>query len=146
MGEGAEATEPRRISSVPPAGLRLVVLGNERITTVRLPVAGEVTLGRSPSCFVRIDDRSVGERHAAIRVGSPLTLIDLGSGHRTTVGSERLAPGAAVPMSPGAIVLLGNVALRAGKKIEWDAKNLKVKNAPEVERHLRREYRKGWSL
>ena len=43
-------------------------------------------------------------------------------------------------------VLLGNVAFRADKKIEWDAAALKVKNAAEAEQFLRREYRKGWSL
>jgi predicted dehydrogenase len=41
---------------------------------------------------------------------------------------------------------LGSVAYRVGKKIEWDAKNLVVKNAPEAARIIRREYRKGWSL
>jgi len=41
---------------------------------------------------------------------------------------------------------LGNVAFRAGKKIEWDAKNMRIPNAPDAERFLRREYRKGWSL
>lgn len=41
---------------------------------------------------------------------------------------------------------LGNVAYRAGKKIEWDSKNLRTPNAPEAERFLRREYRAGWSL
>jgi predicted dehydrogenase len=41
---------------------------------------------------------------------------------------------------------LGNVAYRAGKKIEWDTKNLRIPNAPEAERFLRREYRKGWTL
>ncbi len=41
---------------------------------------------------------------------------------------------------------LGNVAYRLGKKIEWDAKNLVVKNAPEAAAIIRREYRKGWSL
>jgi len=43
-------------------------------------------------------------------------------------------------------VLLGNVAYRVGKKIEWDAAALKARNAPEADRFLRREYRKGWSL
>ena len=43
-------------------------------------------------------------------------------------------------------VLLGNVALRAGKKILWDSKALKVTNAPEADRHLRTEYRKGWRV
>ena len=41
---------------------------------------------------------------------------------------------------------LGNVAYRAGKKIEWDAKNMRIPNAADAERFLRREYRKGWSL
>jgi len=41
---------------------------------------------------------------------------------------------------------LGNVAFRAGKKIEWDAKNLRIPNAPEAERFLARQYRPGWTL
>jgi hypothetical protein len=43
-------------------------------------------------------------------------------------------------------VLLGNVAIRAGKKIEWDAKALKVTNAPEANRFVSKEYRQGWEL
>jgi len=41
---------------------------------------------------------------------------------------------------------LGNVAYRAGKKLEWDAKNMKFPNAPEAEELLSRSYREGWSL
>lgn len=41
---------------------------------------------------------------------------------------------------------LGNVAYRAAKKIEWDAKNMRIPNAPEAERFLRRQYRNGWTL
>ncbi len=41
---------------------------------------------------------------------------------------------------------LGNVAYRAGARLEWDSKNLKVPNYPEAERFLGREYRDGWSL
>ncbi len=43
-------------------------------------------------------------------------------------------------------VLLGTVAYRAGRKLEWDAENLKVTNCPEAERLIRRAYRQGWSL
>ena len=43
-------------------------------------------------------------------------------------------------------VLLGNVALRAGKRIEWDPKGMKCVNAPEADPYVRREYRKGWEL
>lgn len=44
-------------------------------------------------------------------------------------------------------VLLGNVSYRAGKKkLEWDAKNVKVTNCPEAAQFIRREYREGWTL
>ena len=43
-------------------------------------------------------------------------------------------------------VLLGNLALRLGKRVEWDAKNLVAKNAPEAAPLIRRAYRKGWEL
>jgi hypothetical protein len=41
---------------------------------------------------------------------------------------------------------LGNVAFRAGKKLEWDAANLRATNAPEAAPFIRREYRPGWKL
>jgi predicted dehydrogenase len=41
---------------------------------------------------------------------------------------------------------LGNVAYRAGAELQWDSEKLRFPNAPEAERFLRREYRKGWSL
>jgi hypothetical protein len=44
------------------------------------------------------------------------------------------------------MVSLGNVALRVGEKINWDAKNMKVTNVPEANKYVRREYRAGWSL
>ena len=43
-------------------------------------------------------------------------------------------------------VLLGNLAIRIGKRLEWDAKNLRVKNAPEAAPMIRRAYRKGWDM
>lgn len=43
-------------------------------------------------------------------------------------------------------ILLGNVALRCGQKIEWDAENMKVTNIPEANEFLHREYRDGWTL
>jgi predicted dehydrogenase len=43
-------------------------------------------------------------------------------------------------------VLLGNLAMKLGKKFEWDSANLKAKNCPEADHWIKREYRKGWSL
>lgn len=43
-------------------------------------------------------------------------------------------------------VLLGNVAIRARKKIHWDPKQMTVTNVPEANAFLRRDYREGWTL
>lgn len=44
------------------------------------------------------------------------------------------------------IVLLGNLALRAGQKIEWDAVNLKAKHAPQADRFIKEPSRRGWEI
>lgn len=41
-------------------------------------------------------------------------------------------------------VLLGNVAIRTGRRIEWDSQKLRVTNLPEANRLIRTEYRPGW--
>ena len=43
-------------------------------------------------------------------------------------------------------VLLGTVAFRTGKKLEWDVKNMKAANCPEADQYLSRTYRKGWEV
>jgi predicted dehydrogenase len=43
-------------------------------------------------------------------------------------------------------ILLGNVAVKVGKKLEWDGPNLKVKNIKEAEALINPPYRKGWTI
>ena len=43
-------------------------------------------------------------------------------------------------------VLLGNVAYRTGKVLEWDAKNLKATNCPEADKYVRKNYREGFEV
>jgi predicted dehydrogenase len=43
-------------------------------------------------------------------------------------------------------VLLGNVAIRAGKRIEWDAQQMRVTNDEEANRFVKAAYQNGWSL
>ena len=59
------------------------------------------------------------------------------SGERTTCNFGYSGPLAET-------VLLGAVAFRTGKKLEWDAENMKATNCPEADQYLRRVYRKGW--
>jgi len=42
--------------------------------------------------------------------------------------------------------LLGNVALRMGKRIVWDSAKLQVVGMPAANEYIRRTYRKGWNL
>lgn len=42
------------------------------------------------------------------------------------------------------MVLAGNLAVRIGKKIDWDMKKMEARGLPEVRPMLKRIYRKGW--
>jgi hypothetical protein len=44
------------------------------------------------------------------------------------------------------VVLLGNLALRLGKKLEWDGPNMRVKNVKEANQFVHASYRKGWEI
>ena len=43
-------------------------------------------------------------------------------------------------------ILLGNVAAKAGARLEWDGEKLKVTNPSGANEHLKRKYRSGWTL
>jgi len=43
-------------------------------------------------------------------------------------------------------VLLGNIAIRTGKKVEWDSATMTVTNNPEANAFVNPPYRDGWSL
>lgn len=42
--------------------------------------------------------------------------------------------------------LLGNVAFRTGKKLQWDPVQLRAPNCPEAEQYIQHKYRAGWSI
>jgi len=42
--------------------------------------------------------------------------------------------------------LLALVAYRVGKKLDWDAENLKATNCPEADQYIQKTYREGWVL
>ena len=44
------------------------------------------------------------------------------------------------------IILLGCVALRVGKRLEWDGPKMRATNAPEAAQFVKRHYRKGFGL
>lgn len=59
-------------------------------------------------------------------------------------GTTRAHFGFAGPLTES--VLLGMVAVRTRRTLEWDSKNLRVTNVPEANELLTKTYRKGWEL
>jgi predicted dehydrogenase len=43
-------------------------------------------------------------------------------------------------------ILLGDVAMRVGKKLEWDGPNMQVTNHSEAEQYIKPHFRQGWTL
>lgn len=43
-------------------------------------------------------------------------------------------------------LLLGNVALRTGKRIDWDSEKMRAKGCPEAREYLKPHPRRGWSV
>jgi predicted dehydrogenase len=70
--------------------------------------------------------------------------------HRDWLDACKGGPPASANFAYGArlteLALLGIASLRAGKKLVWDAANMKAVGAPEVDAILRGSYRKGWEL
>ncbi|XXT16973.1 sigma 54-interacting transcriptional regulator [Sorangium sp. So ce429] len=79
-GDGRESCAP----------LRLAIVAGSTIAFAPLPPRGSVVLGREEGCDVRIDDRSVSRRHAALHVGPSLRVEDLGSANGTFIGEQQL--------------------------------------------------------
>ncbi len=43
-------------------------------------------------------------------------------------------------------ILLGGVALRAGRKVKYDSEKIEITNMAKANQYLTREYREGWEL
>ena len=43
-------------------------------------------------------------------------------------------------------VLLGNIAIRAGKSLDWDGESLKFTNDEDANKYVKEPYHNGWSL
>jgi len=80
----------------------------------------------------------------------PKTLPRSKGHHRDWLDACKGGPPASASFEYGAriteLVLLGNVAMRAGKRIDWDGAAMKATNAPEADQYLHSSYRPGWEL
>jgi len=44
------------------------------------------------------------------------------------------------------LILLGNIAIRTGKRLEWDGPHMRITNDVDANRYVEEPYRAGWSL
>jgi len=82
-------------------------------------------------------------------VGTPPKLLERSIGHykewvEAIKGNGKTVSnfGYAGPMTE--VILLGNVACRLGKRLEYDGDDMKIRNEPDANELLTRRYRKGW--
>jgi predicted dehydrogenase len=101
------------------------------------------TYGFNPRLLPKSLHESVGrppQTYERIKTSHEMNWVDAIRGRQKTTSpfeySARLTE----------IMLLGVVALNAGKKIEYDGAGMRVKNVPDSDALLKRRYRAGWEL
>jgi predicted dehydrogenase len=76
-----------------------------------------------------------------------------GPGHHQEIIDAAVSSGAPAPMANfdyaskfTETILLGTIAQRVGKRIEWDSKAMKITNRPEANRFVKPDRRPGWEM
>jgi len=96
----------------------LLAIARGVVTRHPLPDSGDVTIGRTEQCGIRIDDASVSRTHAVLHVGPPLSVEDLGSANGTFVrtsgvsdprGKKRLSQGERIEVGLGDFIEVGSL-------------------------------------
>lgn len=101
------------------------------------------TYGANPRLLPQSLHDAVGtppQRYARIKTSHEMNWVDACKGR-----AEASSPFAYAARLTE-VMLLGIVSLRAGGRIEYDAQNMRVTNAPSANQFLRREYRAGWTI
>ena len=120
-------------------------------------------LGSNGILFVGTSGKMLGGSHAGTPrllpdslhkdVGQPEQLLDRSPGHHKEwieackTGKPEMAKSGfwyAGPFTES--LLVGNLAVRLGRRIEWDAASLRSPNCPEADNYVSKFYRAGWEI
>jgi two-component system response regulator AtoC len=91
--------------------LSVLVLSPTFIASYALPESGEVTIGRSNSVEIYVDDPLVSRRHAVVSMAPRPAIRDLGSSNGTRVAGVSLHAGETRELAIGDVVTVGSAAL-----------------------------------
>jgi predicted dehydrogenase len=122
-----------------------------------LPATGNLFVGSKATLLVSGD---YGESPRIIpetkmqKIGKPKQMLDRSPGHyrewvMACVGEKPIDyPKSnfnyAAPMTES--ILLGNIALKVGRRLEWDGVEMKFTNDAEANQYVSKEYRQGWKF
>ena len=121
-GSGFADVTDLNLDDLPLDSRALVVLASAGLEVHDLPASGELTIGRSESCEVTVNEKSISRRHAVlIARDDHVALRDLGSTHGSFAGGQRLAEGVEVTLEPGEPFTLGRVTLMIQQRAERPA-------------------------
>ncbi|HTR55065.1 MAG TPA: sigma 54-interacting transcriptional regulator [Kofleriaceae bacterium] len=140
------ATDLPDASEVPTARLHALVIGERNVATYPLPDTGTITVGRSPQCEIQIDDASISRTHAAIAIGPPLAVRDLGSANGTRVRDRVLPRDQAVEIHAGEPIQVGAATIIIQRQVAairprrlWTHDYFEVRLEEECARAARRD-------
>src|SRR5262249_47860853 len=131
--QGQEARAP-----APAARLRLLVIGEDILTTYPLPDSGEVVIGRSAKSGVRIDHPSISRNHAVLHIGDRFTIRDLESKNGTRVRQKALATGQTAEVALEEMFGVGSLTL-AVQRVAATAQLRRLWSHGDFEGHLEAE-------
>ena len=99
-----------------PPGPHLLVMSPDAFSSVRLPTAGTVDVGRSSKCAIQIEDPLASREHARLHINSvdggvALQIEDLGSANGTRVRNVSISPGQLAPFVAGDAISVGSTVL-----------------------------------
>src|SRR6185312_1965348 len=83
-------------------------MGASGVQSVPLPDRGELVVGRSAECQVRIEDDNLSRKHLRLRIGAGIEVEDLGSLNGSKLGDRRLEPNVPEPLREGDVVTIGD--------------------------------------
>ena len=138
-------------------GLKPPLPEHLELSRKRLPTTGNIFVGTQASLLVAGD---YGESARIIpeswmkQVGKPPRMLERSPGHiaewimackgEKPMNFARSNFAYAGPFTEA--ILLGNVALRVGRRIEWHGERMVVTNVPEANQYITKEYREGWRV
>uniref|UniRef100_UPI0031D491C0 FtsK/SpoIIIE domain-containing protein n=1 Tax=Streptomyces hawaiiensis TaxID=67305 RepID=UPI0031D491C0 len=127
--------EPEPHPELEGAPAQLQVVAGPDAGGVHLLHGGEIRIGRSADADVPLDDPDVSRLHCAVTVSADgrVAVADLDSTNGTTVSGARVG-GRAVPFVPGALLRIGESALRLAPA---GGPGARVETTPDGEGHVR---------